>query len=100
MLVAAMVPIALGKGPGAGARASMAKVIIGGQVLSLLLALVVTPVFYTLLDMLSNLSRRLGLRLSVDATPHPRGRRRLPHRPAGAREEAELGRATAGHYVR
>ena len=35
MLVAAMVPIALGQGPGAGARASMAKVIIGGQMLSL-----------------------------------------------------------------
>src|SRR5581483_10632401 len=33
MLVAAMVPIALGSGPGAGARASMAKVIIGGQML-------------------------------------------------------------------
>ncbi len=45
MLVAAMVPIALGNGPGAGARASMAKVIIGGQMLSLVLALVVTPVF-------------------------------------------------------
>ena len=50
MLVAAMVPIALGQGPGAGARASMAKVIIGGQMLSLLLALLVTPVFYGLLD--------------------------------------------------
>jgi HAE1 family hydrophobic/amphiphilic exporter-1 len=100
MLVAAMVPIALGNGPGAGARASMAKVIIGGQMLSLLLALVVTPVFYTLLDMLSNLTRRLGLRFSVDATPHPRGRRRLPHRPVGEREEAELGSETAGHYVR
>ena len=36
MLIAAMVPIALGQGPGAGARASMAKVIIGGQLLSLL----------------------------------------------------------------
>ena len=43
MLVAAMVPIALGQGPGAGARASMAKVIIGGQMLSLVLALLVTP---------------------------------------------------------
>lgn len=50
MLVAAMVPIALGQGPGAGARASMAKVIIGGQMLSLILALLVTPVFYALLD--------------------------------------------------
>ena len=52
MLVAAMVPIALGQGPGAGARASMAKVIIGGQMLSLILALLVTPVFYTLFDQL------------------------------------------------
>jgi hypothetical protein len=48
MLIAAMVPIALGQGPGAGARASMAKVIIGGQLLSLLLALLVTPVTYSL----------------------------------------------------
>lgn len=50
MLVAAMAPIAVGQGPGAGARASMAKVIIGGQVLSLLLALLVTPVTYSLID--------------------------------------------------
>ena len=55
MLVAAMVPIALGNGPGAGARASMAKVIIGGQMLSLVLALLVTPVFYALLDMFDQL---------------------------------------------
>ncbi|MCA9031676.1 MAG: efflux RND transporter permease subunit, partial [Planctomycetaceae bacterium] len=48
MLIAAMVPIALGRGPGAGARASMAKVIIGGQGLSLLLTLLVTPVAYSL----------------------------------------------------
>ena len=59
MLVAAMVPIALGRGPGSGARASMAKVIIGGQMLSLLLALVVTPVSYSLLDSAKNLARRL-----------------------------------------
>jgi HAE1 family hydrophobic/amphiphilic exporter-1 len=50
MLIAAMVPIALGQGPGAGARASMAKVIIGGQGLSLLLTLLVTPVAYSLWD--------------------------------------------------
>jgi multidrug efflux pump subunit AcrB len=56
MLIAAMVPTALGQGPGAGARASMAKVIIGGQLLSLLLALLVTPVTYSLFD---GLSRRL-----------------------------------------
>ena len=58
MLIAAMVPIALGSGPGAGARASMAKVIIGGQSLSLLLALLVTPVTYSLIDSLSRQIRR------------------------------------------
>ncbi len=63
MLVAAMVPIALGQGPGAGARASMAKVIIGGQMFSLVLALLVTPVFYALLDMGKNFGRRVGDRL-------------------------------------
>ena len=57
MLIAAMIPIALGQGPGAGARASMAKVIIGGQMLSLVLALLVTPVIYSLFD---GVSRRFG----------------------------------------
>jgi HAE1 family hydrophobic/amphiphilic exporter-1 len=71
MLVAAMIPIAFGRGPGSGARASMAKVIIGGQMLSLVLALLVTPVFYALLDMLVNLSRRLGIRFTVEQSPRP-----------------------------
>ena len=69
MLVAAMVPIALGTGPGAGARASMAKVIIGGQMLSLVLALLVTPVFYAILDMFVNFTRRIGIRFSVEPPP-------------------------------
>jgi HAE1 family hydrophobic/amphiphilic exporter-1 len=50
MLVAAMIPIATGRGPGAAARASMAKVILGGQLLSLFLSLLVTPVAYSLWD--------------------------------------------------
>jgi HAE1 family hydrophobic/amphiphilic exporter-1 len=54
MLIAAMIPIALGQGPGAGSRASMAKVIIGGQALSLLLTLLVTPVAFSLWDGLIN----------------------------------------------
>ncbi len=74
MLVAAMVPIALGAGPGAGARASMAKVIIGGQMFSLVLALLVTPVFYVILDQVVNLARRLGIRFSV----HPAGAAAAP----------------------
>jgi HAE1 family hydrophobic/amphiphilic exporter-1 len=86
MLVAAMVPIALGRGPGAGARASMAKVIIGGQALSLVLALVVTPVFYVLLDMWVNLTRRLGIRFSVAPRPPHKGST-LPHGHEPTRKE-------------
>jgi HAE1 family hydrophobic/amphiphilic exporter-1 len=71
MLVAAMVPIALGQGPGAAARASMAKLIIGGQALSLVLALIVTPVFYSLLDMWVNFTRRIGIRFTVEPRPKP-----------------------------
>ncbi|MBI5420632.1 MAG: efflux RND transporter permease subunit [Deltaproteobacteria bacterium] len=61
-LIAAMIPIALGKGPGAASRASLAKVIIGGQALSLLLTLIVTPVAYSLFDDLGNLSFLRGWR--------------------------------------
>ena len=50
MLVFGMLPIALGQGPGAASRASMAKVIIGGQALSLLITLLITPVSYSLFD--------------------------------------------------
>ena len=42
-IVAGMIPIAFGKGAGAGSRASMAVTILGGQVLCLLLTLLVTP---------------------------------------------------------
>ena len=50
LLVVSMIPIALGGGPGAAGRASMAKVIIGGQILCLLLTLLVTPVSYSVFD--------------------------------------------------
>jgi len=50
MLVLGMIPIALGQGPGAASRASMANVIVGGQTLCLLLTLLVTPVAYSLFD--------------------------------------------------
>ncbi len=62
MLVAAMIPMAMGAGPGAAGRASMAKVIVGGQSLSLLLTLLVTPVAYSLWDDLAQWTMRVSRR--------------------------------------
>jgi hydrophobic/amphiphilic exporter-1 (mainly G- bacteria), HAE1 family len=66
MLVAAMIPMALGTGPGAAGRSSMAKMILGGQILSLLLTLLVTPVSYSILDGFGQwLKRRIAGRREV-----------------------------------
>ena len=57
-LVAGMLPLALGTGPGSDERRSIAIVVIGGQSLALLLTLLVTPVMYSALDDLGQRLRR------------------------------------------
>jgi HAE1 family hydrophobic/amphiphilic exporter-1 len=49
-IIAGMLPIAFGRGAGAGSRATMAVTIIGGQILCLMLTLLVTPVVYSYFD--------------------------------------------------
>jgi HAE1 family hydrophobic/amphiphilic exporter-1 len=49
-LIAGMIPTAFGTGEGSAVRRTMAWVVIGGQTLSLLITLLMTPVTYSLLD--------------------------------------------------
>ncbi len=70
-IVAGMLPIAFGKGAGAGSRASMAVTIIGGQVLCLLLTLLVTPVVYSYFDDLREWSPAASAKRLFGRAPKP-----------------------------
>jgi HAE1 family hydrophobic/amphiphilic exporter-1 len=65
-LVGGMLPLAVGTGPGAEERRTIAVVVIGGQTLSLFLTLVVVPVAYSLFD---DLAMRVRSRESRVAMP-------------------------------
>ena len=68
-LVAGMLPLAFGNGPGAEERKAVAVVVIGGQTLCLLITLLVTPVVYSYLDDIQLKLRRK--RAHVETLPFP-----------------------------
>jgi hypothetical protein len=69
-----MIPLVLSRGIGSGFNRATAGVVVGGQVLSLTLTLLATPVAYSLFDDLSRrLSRLFGFTPKPEpvAAPHP-----------------------------
>jgi HAE1 family hydrophobic/amphiphilic exporter-1 len=81
-LVAGMIPLWVGTGPGAEERRTIAVVVIGGQSLSLALTLIMTPLVYSLMDDLgqSAQARRWAERLQAVAASFSDGFRRLTPR--------------------
>jgi multidrug efflux pump subunit AcrB len=68
--VAGMIPLVLSRGIGAGFNRATAGVVVGGQILSLALTLLATPVAYSLFDDLSQGFRRVLSRRSRPSATH------------------------------
>jgi HAE1 family hydrophobic/amphiphilic exporter-1 len=83
-LVAGMIPLAIGTGPGADERRSIAVIVIGGQSLCLLLTLLITPVAYSIFDDIGALCRRLVSARRPQAVSEP-----VAHPPAEVEAEAD-----------
>ena len=66
--VAGMIPLVLSRGIGSGFNRATAGVVVGGQLLSLSLTLLATPVAYSLFD---DLSRRLSRLFGFAPKPEP-----------------------------
>ncbi len=71
--VAGMIPLVLSRGIGSGFNRATAGVVVGGQILSLLLTLLATPVAYSLFDDASQKIARLFRRRPAPAAEAPAG---------------------------
>ncbi|MCX5748124.1 MAG: efflux RND transporter permease subunit, partial [Proteobacteria bacterium] len=71
--VAGMLPLVTSHGIGSGFSKSMASIVVGGQLMSLLLTLVAIPVIYTWFDDLARGGRRLARALRRGQPPLDRG---------------------------
>jgi hypothetical protein len=80
--VAGMLPLVLSRGTGAATNHATGGVILGGQLLSLALTLVATPVFYSLMDDLSVWLGRSKARLFKQLEPATPGERTAELQPS------------------